>query len=32
MIEKNHKLLINALFKITNGEFGNWINNLSAVL
>jgi hypothetical protein len=32
MIERDYKLLINALSKIINKEFGNWINNLPTVL
>jgi hypothetical protein len=32
MIEKDHKLLINTLSKITNKEFKNWIDNLPAIL
>jgi hypothetical protein len=32
MIERGYKLFIDALFKITNGGLGNWIDNLSAVL
>jgi hypothetical protein len=32
IIEKDHKLLINALSKIINREFRNWIDNLLAVL
>jgi hypothetical protein len=32
MIERGYKLLINALFKIINKGFGNWVNNLFAVL
>jgi hypothetical protein len=32
MIERDHKLLINALSKMTNGELGNWVGNLPAIL
>jgi hypothetical protein len=32
MIERDYKLFINALSKITNGELKNWIDNLLAIL
>jgi hypothetical protein len=32
MIERGYKPFINALFKIINEGFGNWVNNLFAVL
>jgi hypothetical protein len=32
MIERDHKLLINALSKMTNEGLENWVNNLSVIL
>jgi hypothetical protein len=32
MIERGHKPFINALSKMTNGGFGNWVNNLFTIL
>jgi hypothetical protein len=32
MIERGYKSFINALFKMTNGGLGNWVNNLFVVL
>jgi hypothetical protein len=32
MIERDYKLFINALSKITNKGLRNWINNLPAIL
>jgi hypothetical protein len=32
MIERGHKLFINALSKMTNERLENWINNLLTVL
>jgi hypothetical protein len=32
MIERGYKLFVDALFKMTNGGFGNWVDNLFVVL
>jgi hypothetical protein len=32
MIERGYKLFINALSKMTNEGFRNWVNNLPAIL
>jgi hypothetical protein len=32
MIERDHKLFVDALSKMINGGLGNWVDNLFAVL